>query len=452
VRAKLRLSRGMLVVVCVACAALAFVYPLNAQDPSRLGLTQAVVLHSSISIDPYASETGDRARHGGHWYSDKAPGISFFAVPLVRVGIDAGRLTGRLPSDLEDRGLWNRWPLLFAARVATGGLIYLFAVLLVWRVAELLRPGTGPVVAVSFGLATLAFPFAATVFGHLAAGVLAFSAWVVSWRRSSREAFWGVAGFLAALAVFFEYQAAIAAIIVLAYLFVRTRRARAVFLFLAGALPVGVALGAYNWVAFGSPFHFSYGYVDIPSQKEGFFGISAPTWAGLDAVLFGVHGIVREQPILVVAAVGLVLLWRRGLRAEAAACGATAVAFALMTSGYFDPYGGVSPGPRFFVPALPFLVMGLPEAFVRWPLVTSVIAIVSGMRMMLAAARWNPGPDWPTVWTQFGFPVDAAAILLAAPAAIAFALALTLSPAVRERLPRLADRRRSGSIRTSSRV
>jgi hypothetical protein len=53
-----------------------------------------------------------------------------------------------------------------------------------------------------------------------------------------------------------------------------------VFLFLAGALPVGVAVGAYNRVAFGSPFHFSYGYVDIPSQKEGFFGISAPTWRG----------------------------------------------------------------------------------------------------------------------------------------------------------------------------
>lgn len=107
--------------------------------------------------------------------------------------------------------------------------------------------------------------------------------------------------------------------------------------------PVGVALGVYNWVAFGSPFHFSYGYVDIPSQKEGFFGISAPTWAGLDAVLFGLHGIFREQPILVVAAVGLVFLWRRGFRAEAAACGATALAFVLMRSGYFDPYGGVRP-------------------------------------------------------------------------------------------------------------
>jgi hypothetical protein len=439
----MRLSRKTLVVCCIAFAALAFLYPLNAQDPSRLGLTQSVVLHGSISIDPYASETGDRARHGGHWYSDKAPGISFLAVPLARVGIDAMRITGRLPSNLENRGLWNRWPLLFGARIATGGLIFLFSVLLLWRVADLLRPGTGAAVAVTFGLSTLAFPLAATVFGHLAAGILAFSAWLISWRRPARPAFWAVAGFLAGLAVFFEYQAALAAIIVLAYLVIRTRRALAIVLFLAGALPAGVALGAYNWVAFGSPFHFSYGYVVIPSQKEGLFGISAPTWAGLDLLLFGVHGVVREQPILLVAAVGLLLLWRRGLRAEAAACGATAIAFALLTSGYFDPYGGVSPGPRFFIPALPFLAIGLAETYVRWPLVTTVVAIASATRMMLAAAHWNPDPDWPTLWTQVGLPARAAAILLALPAAAGFALALTLSPAVRLRLPRIIAARAS---------
>jgi hypothetical protein len=232
---------------------------------------------------------------------------------------------GPAPSDLEDRGLWNRWPLLFAARVATGGLIYLFAVLLPWRVAELLRPGTGPIVAVSFGLGTLAFSFAATVFGHLAAAVLAFSAWVVSWRRSSREAFWGVAGFLAALAVFFEYQAAIAAIIVLAYLIVRTRRARVpCFCFSPELYPLASRSVLTTASRSARRFTSRTATSTFRRRRRGFFGISAPTWAGLDAVLFGVHGIVREQPILVVAAVGLVLLWRRGLRTEAAACGATA--------------------------------------------------------------------------------------------------------------------------------
>jgi hypothetical protein len=437
----LRLSRKALVVVCIALAAFAFLYPLNAQDPSRLALTQSLALRASISIDPYATETGDRARHEGHWYSDKAPGISFLAVPPLRGAIDAARITGALPADVEERGLWNRWPLLFGARIATGGLIYLFSVLLIWHVADLLRPGTGPLVAVSFGLATLAFPFAATVFGHLGAGILVFAAWLVVWRRPRRPAYWALAGLLAGFGVFVEYQAAIAAAIVLGYVAVHTRRPLAVLLFLAGALPAAVALGAYNWAAFGSPFEFSYGYVDIPSQKEGIFGISAPTWFGVDALLFREHGIVQQQPILLLAAVGLVFLWRRGLRAEAAVCGAVPLAFALMTSGYFDPYGGTSPGPRFFIPALPFLVLGLTEAFVRWPLVTTLVAVVSAARVIPAAARWNPGPDWPTLWTQFGLPAGASAVLVALPAAVAFALALTFSGALGTRSRELELRR-----------
>ena len=38
----------------------------------------------------------------------------------------------------------------------------------------------------------------------------------------------------------------------------------------------------------------------------------------------------------------------------------------LLTSGYYDPVGGLSPGARFFTPALPFLAVGLPCAFRRW--------------------------------------------------------------------------------------
>jgi hypothetical protein len=45
--------------------------------------------------------------------------------------------------------------------------------------------------------------------------------------------------------------------------------------------------------------------------------------------------------------------------------------------GYFDPYGGLSPGPRFFAPALPFLCLGLVEAYHRWPLPTGLLVLWS---------------------------------------------------------------------------
>jgi hypothetical protein len=60
-----------------------------------------------------------------------------------------------------------------------------------------------------------------------------------------------------------------------------------------------------------------------------------------------------------------VLLWRQGFRAEALTCAAATVCFLLINAGYFLPYGGNSPGPRFFAPALPFLAVGLAPALRR---------------------------------------------------------------------------------------
>jgi hypothetical protein len=392
---------------------------------SRLGLAQSIVLDGSLRIDQYASQTGDKALYGGHVYSDKAPGISFLAVPTV----GAMRLAGARD------GLWRSDALLWIARLLTGGIAYLVAIVLLRLGAEQLRPRAGDRVAVAFGLGTLALPLAATTVGHVAAGALAFGALrLVSARsRLSNKVLLG-AGACAGAAVLFEYQAALAGAVVLAYALARTRSARAVLLFAAGALPAAVALGAYDWAAFGSPFHLSYRYVTkqfIEEQRSGFFGIHAPRLHGVQELLVGRHGVLFEQPILILAAAGLVLLWRRGVRAEALACGAVTLLFVLLSVGYFDPYGGDSPGPRFLVPALPFLALGLVDAFARWPRLTALVAVYSAAAMLLDAGLWGPNPDFQTVWTQVGAPRPVGLALAVAPALAA--LTLALRPALRLR-------------------
>src|SRR5919106_6313257 len=52
---------------------------------SRFDLTRAIVERGTVSIDGLEENTGDKARRDGHWYTDKAPGLSWLAVPAYAV-------------------------------------------------------------------------------------------------------------------------------------------------------------------------------------------------------------------------------------------------------------------------------------------------------------------------------------------------------------------------------
>jgi hypothetical protein len=196
------------------------------------------------------------------------------------------------------------------------------------------------------------------------------------------------------------------------------------------ALPSAVALAAYNAAAFGSPFRLSYRYVAeqfAVEQSKGLFGIGIPDPVQLAQVLVWsqarlparpdpASGLLIQSPILVLGAVGLGLLWRRGMRSEAALCGSVALVLILLTSGYYDPVGGLSPGARFFTPALPFLAVGLPCAFRRWPYLTLGATAVSIGFMLFRAGTWNEpvGGSFQTIWYLLGGPKAGSVVLLGA--------------------------------------
>jgi hypothetical protein len=130
---------------------------------------------------------------------------------------------------------------------------------------------------------------------------------------------------------------------------------------------------------------------------------------------FGVaQGLLVTSPVLVAAGVGLVLLWRRGFRAEALVCGTAAVLFVLTTAGNEYPHGGHAPGPRYFAPALGLLAVGLPEAFRRWPRLVAGVAALSIGVMTFNALAWMENSalslrhELPvTLWSSVGLPKEA---------------------------------------------
>jgi hypothetical protein len=373
----------VLLLVLVALAMLTIMRPPGAQDTSRMCLTRALV-NGHLSADTCLDPNGDRAAYGGHLYSDKAPGISVLAVPAA----EAVRLSG--PSGWSRNGDLRLW----AVRLSTGGVALLACALLVGRVAEGLAPGWGGAVLVTFAAGTLAGSLAVDNFEEVPAAALAFTSFLLAWRRRP-----GLAGLVAGATLLVQYQSILIAAIV--GLYVALGGVRALGRYALGAVPGVALLGLYNRLAFGSPLHLSYRYVSPyykARQSAGFFGIHAPPLHHLGLVLAGSRGLIVDAPVLVAAAFGLVLLWRRGYRAETCLCTAVFVIFVLLDAGYFEIYGGDSPGPRYVIPALPFLFVGLGPAFARRPAITALLAAASVIASTAMALTWPGGVNAAQVY------------------------------------------------------
>jgi hypothetical protein len=396
-----------LVLVLLGVTAFTFFHRLGPQDVTRLALSQSLADHGSLRIDRWHRQTIDKALYEGRYYADKAPGISFLAAPSWLLL----RATGVIDDDDSRRGVWRDRGFLWAFRVLTGGLGFLAVVFLVGRVAEGIAANTGAATATAFGLGTLALPLAATMFQHVMAAALGFAAFVAAWSGAratrGRDVRWAASGLCAGLAVLVEYQTVVIAAVLLVY--AASRGARAALVYVAAGLPCALTLAAYNTAAFDSPLHLSYSYVGeqfARQQSKGLFGIGVPDPVEFGRVLGSWDGLLVQSPVLVLGGVGLALLWREGVRAEAAVCGTIVVLFLALNAGYYDPIGGLAPGPRFFIPALPFLAVGLPCAFRRWPFLTLGATAISVGVMLYRAGTWaRPGSEsFVTVWSLLGAP------------------------------------------------
>ena len=380
-----RPRRELLLLALVAAATLSPVYATDAQDVSRLCLTQALV-HFRVSNDYCLSNIygRDKSVYHGHLYSDKAPGMSVLELPAA----EAVRLPSPYHWPLEGLRLW-------AVRVLASGLALLIGAFLVGRISEGIAPGYGGAALVTYALGTLVAPLAAANFEHVTAGTIGLGAFALAWRRRALAA-----GVVAGLAVDFAYEAGIIVVVLAAYTAYKLGR-RGIARFALGLVPAAVLLGAYDWAAFGAPWHLSYRYKSAEfqaAQSGGLFGIHLPYLHAIHAVLVGRGGLLLISPVLLAAGYGLFLL-RRRFPAEAAVCAVVTLAFLFLNMGYFDPYGGLSPGPRFFVPAIPFLALGLAAAFAARFWLTTALAALSIVPMTGLTLTWaNAPPEHGSIW------------------------------------------------------
>src|SRR5215831_6456004 len=61
---------------------------------SRFDLVRAITERHTLQIDAYHENTQDKAHFRGHYYSDKAPGLVFLALPFAEAARAIMRMLG----------------------------------------------------------------------------------------------------------------------------------------------------------------------------------------------------------------------------------------------------------------------------------------------------------------------------------------------------------------------
>ena len=384
-----RTTLAALALVALALAAATVVQGSGPNQAAHFALVRALA-SGTAEIDP--GETIDASFVKGHYYAAKAPGLALLTLPwygaLRALAAQDGALS--VAETYRDRV----WQLGLVGSV----LPFLVLLVLMFLVADRVVPGYGLPASVLLGAGTLLLPFATLFFDHMLSATLGFAAFAVLFHARERgRAGWrlAAAGLLAGLAVVVEFPLGVVAVVLAAYAAAGGRPVRCVLTYAAGAVVGVIPLLAYNAWAFGSPFTLGYtnalkapagtaGAPVVGANEEGLYGVGLPDTRAALSLLVSEKGLLVVTPLAIAALFGLPALWRAGRRAEALVCGAVPLLFLAYNAGYYLPYGGQGPGPRFLVPALPFLALPLAAVLRARPLVVAGLGLVSAGVMALA--------------------------------------------------------------------
>jgi len=312
---------------------------------------------------------------GGHVYSKKGFGAALIPAAFVRLTLGHTAFGLTFPAFLTN-------PLLTAL---TAWLLALYVLALGFR------RGTALVLALVYGLATLALPYTRTLFGEPLAALGTVAALVALHRdRTAVSARWALlAGLGLSLSIWARLINAPALLFLWWYQVASNppkpgasgwrrflpRDIKRGLVFLGTVALVGVGGYAfYNAYRYGVPWKTGYQI----TQGEFF---TTPPWIGFYGItLSPFRGLVWFSPVLVLALPGFRRLWHTHPREARMMLGIVAVYFALFSTWWMW-WGGFAWGPRFLLPIIPLLVVPLAPLWEsprwrRWLFVLTGLSLV----------------------------------------------------------------------------
>lgn len=367
---------------------------------SRFALTRALVERGTVVIDHEHDLTFDKAQKDGHFYCDKAPGLSLVAIPgyaLARPLIERFAAPGSWAN--VNASLYAMTLLAVSLPVALAMTSFFRRA---WREAG---PATGLGISIALALGSPLTVWSSLFYSHALAAALIWLAFDWSGPTESvqslslRRAF--LAGLCAGLATLSEFPVALLTLLLgLRLLTLPTGRATALVGYVLGGLPSVVLLIGYNLAAFGEPLASGYRYHFVPEFREamsaGVMGITGPTWDAVLGCLVGrERGLFLFWPFFLLVPLGVVIgLMRRSLAPAGTMALLFVLVYGLFGCSYYLWTGGASYGPRHLVPALPFAAYLVVRAAGPLRRAVPIMTAVSVAVTLVASATLVEFPDF----------------------------------------------------------
>jgi hypothetical protein len=322
----------------------------SSDEMSMLAVTDSLARRGGWDIEllHWMGEQQGSFGPDGHLYSRKGIGMTLAALPHYWLALQSSRL-GNVQVAMLTNGI---------VTALTGALVYL--------VLRRLETGQGVAlgVALAFGLGTMAWPYARTLFSESLAGLgLMIGAYsLLRYRDQHDRASLVLAGSGLGLAMLARLNNAMLApflgLLLLAYLYRHHGRnwQRWIGPIVLFGLPVLAALaitGWYNALRFGSPLTTGY----LPEERfttpffEGFYGLTFSPGKGL----------FWYNPLFLAALAAWPAFFRRH-RAEALLIAAMVLSSVAFYAPWYLWWAGHAWGPRFLVTILPFAALSLAPA------------------------------------------------------------------------------------------
>lgn len=422
---------------------------------SRANLVYAVGDKGVLYIDDYHTNTGDLACYPGpytpaanpedktggscegHFYTDKSIGPSLLALPfyIVFKGVAAlppvqnlisnagslGSMADTLNPDgqgAQPQAVYEYMALTFITFFASAVPSAFLAVVIFFFACRFANKDSYAfVLALAYGLGTMAFPYSNALYQHQLASVGTFLGFFLLWRvvyEQANVAWLWLVGVLFSFVVITEYPVVPMLGVIFLWALYKIPNRIALYRVVLAAIPLGLLFAAYNYAIFQTPLPAGYEYSTNwqGEHQTGFFSLVLPTADRLYGLTFSpVRGIFVMSPFLLLSFGGFYLMWkeRRDQRS-------TWLMFLFVIAGFFFYnsasemwWGGFTVGPRYLVPMLPFVTIPIIFAFNRLfvhlggRLVGALLVLASIFSvaiMTIGGQGWPPVNEWPLTINQ----------------------------------------------------